>query len=474
MEKAKRLPSVRLPARAGIWGIISSLVARGVGVVGTPIFTRLLTPAEYGLYPLYTTWSALIGVVATMGLTGGAIYRGMQRYSDRRESFLSAALGLMLTGFLGLVLLGIIFGRALSAVSGLSLSVIALLLSEVMLSGVIALTAAKHRYLYEYKTLSFINIISAIGTPVISVAFVTLTPYRAEARIFGSLITAFIIATPQLIVLIRSGKRLYDREIWRYLLRVNIPLLPHYAASSLILRVSELVIGRAYGTEPLGKYSVAMSVGLALTVLTNGLGQVFSPWVLRKLSCGRLGVVRELLYRSASGLLLCSLLLLTIAPEVLAVISPPEYHDALPAVYPLALSVGAMFISASIMSAETYYEKSVHSALPTVAVAAVSSAVAILVLPLVDYRFSALFTLASYLSLAVLNAITFKRLAGNSIIDLKRFSLLFSLSIFYAALIFLLRGVLLSRVLLAIPLLPPLFVIARRVWRQVREPHSAK
>ena len=75
LEKTKRVPSVRLPARAGIWGIISSVVARGVGVVGTPIFTRLLTPAEYGLYPLYTTWAALIGVVATMGLTGSAIYR---------------------------------------------------------------------------------------------------------------------------------------------------------------------------------------------------------------------------------------------------------------------------------------------------------------------------------------------------------------------------------------------------------------
>ena len=61
MEKVRATSGVRLPAKATIWNIISAALARGVGAIGTPIFTRLLAPSEYGLYPLYTTW---LGVVS--------------------------------------------------------------------------------------------------------------------------------------------------------------------------------------------------------------------------------------------------------------------------------------------------------------------------------------------------------------------------------------------------------------------------
>ncbi len=459
---------MKLPARASFWGIISGLVARGVGVVGTPIFTRLLTPAEYGLFPLYTTWLSVASSVITVGITGSAIYRGLQRHKENIDGFISATLGLSLFVSLVAILVGGIFSSTISRLSGLSPAVLAMLGGEVLLSSVISVRSARLRFEYRYKELAAINIISAVGTPLISVLFATLSPYRAEARILGSLIMTAIIALPQLSVLSRGGK-LYNTDVWRYLARVNLPLIPHYLSTSLLLRISEMVIGRTHGRAALARYSVAISVGLALTVVTNALGQVISPWILRKISAKEFDRIRRTLTLTLAGLLSLSLMLLSVAPELIRIITTAEYIDALPAVYPLALSVGGMFISSAVTSGEVYYERGARTTLPSVITAILSSGAALLILPRVDYRFSALFTLLSYILLATLQCTVFKRLSQRSIVDGKRCAAIYAVSIVYALLLLLLREVPLSRLLLAIAILPILLYLAGKIWREIKE-----
>ncbi len=469
MERTKRAPKLRLPARAGVWNILSAIVARGVGVVGTPIFTRLLTPTEYGLYPLYTTWLGVLTSVLTLGLTGGAILRGFQRYEGRRVEFLSAAMGLFLTVFGTCSVVVLLFLGEISRLSGLSASVLGMLLSEILLSGIISFMLARQKYEYKYRETALINILSAVGVPLVSVALVRYTPYHAEARIVGSLLVSALIAIPLFYKMMRGCDRLYNKEIWRYLLSVSLPLLPSLISSSLILRASEMVIATSHGSEALGKYSVAISVGLALTVITNGLGQVFAPWILRRISAGEVAVAREYVMLAMRGLILTALLLLSVAPELIKIITPPPYHDALPAVYPLMLSVVAMFISNVTMSGGLYYEKNARASLPTVIVAVLSVAVAVLLLPSLDYRFAGVFTLLGYTLLAILNSLGFHRLSGERLVDTGATLGALSLGALYATVLYLLRGILVARLIMAVIILPILFNTARRVWQGVKE-----
>ena len=468
MEETKKRQTFKLPAKAGIWNIASGLVARAIGVAGTPIFTRLLTPAEYGLYPHYTTWLSVVSAVVATGLTGSAIYRGLQRYRERKEEFISAATGLGLTAVALLILIGIPISAFLVSITGLDGKILLALASEIAFSTIIALRSAMLRYEYKYKALSLINLSSSILTPALSIALVLLTPLRAEARIIGSLIASVSVAIPTLLHTAGKGG-LYNAEIWKYLMRVNLPLLPHYASSALILRVSEMVIGKEHGATALAKYSVGISVGLAMTFLSNALIQASSPWILRKVSLGEHKRVRELITLAIGAILCVSLLLLSGAPEILAIITPPEYKDALPTVYPLALSVSAMFMSSAITSAEVYYERSARLSLPTVITAVLSTSLALIILPGADYRLSSLFTLASYILLAILSAATFKKISGEEIVDGKKCALIFAFGGLYALLLFAFRDVLISRILLSLPIIPLLYSLIRRVYSEIRE-----
>ena len=90
MQRAQRKSGLRLPARASLWYVLSSAAARGVSMLGTPIFTRLLSPEEYGLYPLFNLWLGLFFAFATLELTGSALYRALQRFEGERAQVLSA------------------------------------------------------------------------------------------------------------------------------------------------------------------------------------------------------------------------------------------------------------------------------------------------------------------------------------------------------------------------------------------------
>lgn len=468
MEKTKS-GGLKLPMRAGLWGIASSILARGIGVLGTPIFTRLLLPEEYGLYPLYTTYLSLGEAVIVTSLSGSLIYRGLEKHRRDPDGYIAGAVGfaLLLSGVL--LVLGVLLSGILYSVTGLSEKYIAVLCLELGASAVIGIRSARCRFLYDYKTLAFLNLIVAFGAPMISVLLIKLAGLGGEGRIFGSALIIVLVALPLLYETAKQGGGLIKTSIWRELLGEVLRIAPHYLASSLILRSGSMVIGSVFGTDAVGKYSVALSLGLGLNVVSGALTGSLSPWVTRKLSTGSGQAVSALTYRSFVGILLVALIFLAAAPELMLVLAPSGYTEALPAVYPLALSVGVVFLSNMSLSGCVYYGGGWRSSIATVLASGFALGLSLLILPRVHYTAAAAICLVSYLLLAVLQAINYRSLSGEWLYNLGRAAIFFSVCTVYAVALYLLRDVLLSRVLLALVPLPPLFVLVRGVIREAKE-----
>ncbi|MBR2343849.1 MAG: lipopolysaccharide biosynthesis protein [Clostridia bacterium] len=463
-----RPEAFRLPAKAGAWYIVSGVLSRGIGVFGTPIFTRLLTPDEYGLFPLYNTWLSLFGVFATLELAGGVIHRGMQKYVGRESDFMKSALALIFIVFSSFCTLYFTFSERINTLTGLGTRVTVLLLWQVFLGTLGTLYTSRCRYLYKYRTVAAFNILSSLAAPIISVAVIALTPIRAEARIVGSVATAALGAAAALLLMSREGGRVRG-DMCRFLLRFNLPLLPHYLASSLILRIGEISVGRAYGRAALGKYSVAMSVGLSLTMITNGISSALGPWLLRKIKAGRFSEISSLLLIITRALALCAALAMCVAPEALALITTAEYRDTLPAIYPLLLTTIPIFLSGAFTSGAMYYEKNAASSLYGVMAALIATALSLILLPYFHYTAAGIFALVAYLALAALGAVGFRRLSGVYPISPPRALSVISLSLLLAALLYALRGIVISRLLFGLAFLLLLAGTAKKIYARIRE-----
>ena len=469
MENIKKLTSLRVPAKASLWYVISGGFARAIGALSVPIFTRLLSPEEFGVFSLYSSWLGIFTVLVTLEITGSVIYRGFQRFEDKKDEFASATLGLLGAIFVGFCALYFAFYGFIEAFIGLSTSISIFMFVEILGIEITSLYLAKAKFEYKYKAVSAINIISAILIPFSAIVLILLTKIRSEARIYASSILTLAIAIPLFIIILRKSDKLYSKEMWCYLIKHSIPLLPHYFAVSLILRAAEISIGRNYGTASLGQYSVAMSVGMILTVVTGGILSALTPWIMRKIREGRIDKVRDFLLLLTRALSLLALLVLAAAPEILSILAAEGFRSALPSIYPLEIAAILSFISGAIISASAYYEKGAFSSLASISAAAVSVLLAFLVLPRTDYRLAGIFALVSYLIMALFSSFIFKRLSGEYPINIKKTLLILLLTTAYATVLYAFRNAIVSRFFLALPILSLLLISAKDIYERIKE-----
>ena len=70
MNKIKKLlnkyNAFSLPLKATLWFTICNFLQRGIGMITTPIFTRLMPTEEYGLFSTYISWESVLFMLVSL------------------------------------------------------------------------------------------------------------------------------------------------------------------------------------------------------------------------------------------------------------------------------------------------------------------------------------------------------------------------------------------------------------------------
>ena len=449
IKKGRRLT---LPARASMWYTATSAIERGISFIFTPIFTRTLSPEEYGLYPLYVSYMSLFTILITLELGGNVIYRALARFKGREDELICSSLGVILILF-GIVLSAIlIFPEYLSAITGLGRETLIFLAVQVLLNGVVGLYVAKCRYTYEYKAASLINLVPAVLSPTLSLVLIKFTRVRATARIVAPLIISTLVALPIAVRIVRQGKRLLSREILSFIFRVDLPLLPHFVAAAVTAQSGKIIVGRSFGEEALAKYSVVFSMGFVFSLITFGINSALAPWVNRKLAEKNEDKIAATIDPLFSLFALMTLSGLCFSPEGLAFLAPREYGSALGAIYPLSLSVLTGFLVTVINAVLLFYEKSHLISTASIIAAAINLLLGITITAKYGYIAAALVQLASSLILFIISAAMLGGVSHKTIIRPYRQLGVITFSAAVSVILYLLRHAFVSRMLILLAL----------------------
>ena len=84
IKKTERLSA---PAKASFVLMLTQLIPKGLAVITTPIFTRLLTTAEYGQVSVFFSWYEILVIFSGFCLSKGVFNNGMLDYKDDRDCF---------------------------------------------------------------------------------------------------------------------------------------------------------------------------------------------------------------------------------------------------------------------------------------------------------------------------------------------------------------------------------------------------
>ena len=71
-------------ARAGVWLVICNILVKGINFITIPLFTRLMTAAEYGNLTVYLSSTELVLILSAWDISYGAYQKGLYKYEDTR------------------------------------------------------------------------------------------------------------------------------------------------------------------------------------------------------------------------------------------------------------------------------------------------------------------------------------------------------------------------------------------------------
>lgn len=435
--------SMSVAAKAAIWFVFCNLMQKGISTITVPIFTRLLTTEEYGVYSLYLSWFNVFSIVTSLNLYYGVFNNALNKIRDKRgrDIYISSMLGLTATLTLILTLLYLPFQDFWSHILGLSKMVIWLMLAELLVEPALHFWQGRQRFEYRYKIMVGITLLKSALNPILGLIFVLLEQeQKATARIFSVVLAEVAVAGTLLVLQAYRGRVFFRKKHWCYALGFNIPLIPHYLSGTILSQGDRIMIQHMVGESAVGIYSVAYSIGMLVQLFTNAINNSITPWMYENLNQKNYRNIRKninyiLLFLAGIIIALCFFV-----PELVLIFGSEEYYNAIYVVPPVASSVYFIFLYNIFAIPQMYCEKQQFMAVASVCAAGLNIVLNAIFIPIFGYYAAGYTTVVSYIVYSVGHFIFTRRICKKEMGSFKMFDssmiLLISAGVFLCSIVF--------------------------------------
>lgn len=422
ITKYRLLPQ---PVKATLWFLACGVLQKGIGTITIPVFTRILTTEEYGLYTLFNSWLELLGVIITLRLSFGVFMQGLVRYDRDKDEYTSALQGLTTLLTLVALLVYIPFREFWNGLTSLNTFLMLSLFASIWATAMFGFWSVRQREQYKYRALVAVTLTVSLIAPVSGIlAVLSTTVFKVEARVLTLVIVEVVVYGAMFVYYMVKGRRLFVREYWIQALKFNIPLVPHYLSQSALNQADRVMINSIVGASAAGIYGLANSVAWIMTVVSQALMNSLNPWLYKRIrqnECDRIGNVA---YVAIAVVGAANLFLIALAPEIIYLFAPAQYQEAVWLIPPLASSAFLIFMYDMFAVFEFYFERTKLVAFASMVGALVNIALNAVFIPLLGYVTAAYTTLISYfvfilMHYAFMRKIQRREMNGFKVYDLK-------------------------------------------------------
>ena len=431
-------------AKAATWFTFCSFFQQGISLLTTPIFTRILSESDYGIVAVYNSWLALLTVFCTLNLSGGVFNNGMVTYEKSRDKYVAAMQGLSVTVTVVIFLVYCLFSSQWNMVIGLPPLLVQLMFLQILMIPSVNFWMVRQRFELKYKVLVFVTIGMSVATPILGILFIVLSSDKALGQIFSFVLVQTVFGLSLMIYQFKRGCSFFDKKAWLFALKFNIPLLPHYLALMVLNQINRILINNFYGPENAGLFSIAFSAAGLLSVLTSAINATLVPWAYGKFKENKHSDMRKVATNLTVVMSCAMLLMVVVAPEIVAILAPSSYFEAVYLIPPMAIGFLFAFVSYLTGTVEFYYEATLGVAIASVLCALLNIVLGIIVIPKCGYASAAYVTLICYVLWSLMRYISMRKvlkkrkIVGQPFSGIKVYSiiLLFSFIAFLVLLLY--------------------------------------
>lgn len=358
--------------KASLWFTVCNILQKGISMLSVPIFTRLMTVEEYGVYSVYQSWYNILIIVVTLNLFAGVLNKGMVKYEDDRWGFLSSIQTLSSIVTVIFFLSFIIVPTFWSNLLGLKYELILILFFQFLFAPSFMYWSAKQRYEYSYKSLVWVTVIMSLLGPLLGIISVSLLEDKTFGLIFSFGIVQICFGVIFYLYISIKGKKFYIKEYWKYALAFNLPLIPHYLSQMFLIQSDRIMIDKLIGSGSAAIYSVAYNVSLIMSLVTNSLVATYIPSLYADLKNGNIKDIQDRSLTLNIIVAVLTFIAMLFGPELIKLFATDEYYSAIWIIPPVAMSVFFNSIYTVFVNIEFYYEKTCYVMYVTIILAALN------------------------------------------------------------------------------------------------------
>ena len=402
---------------------IASFATSGINYLTTPIFTRLLSGAEYGTVAVYNSWYSIVRVFASMTLIfPGILNVGLYDHKENRWKYLSSMLGI--TTLCSLVL-GILYGLCpgvFQRMLGLDHSLMVLMIMSCFALPATTFWTMKQRYEYRYKATFFVSVGSAVLAQAVAVAAVMLGDGHLDrVRLWSAGLVNMAVGLVLFVWILKQGRTFVDLPLWKKTFLVALPLIPHYLGGELLSSMDKIMIDALVGKREAGIYALAAILSALGILLWRALTVLFNPFVNARLGSREFGRIRETVKPLMLVVGVMCIIASLAAPEIIRLLATEEYLAGVFVVPPVAAGIFIHAMYDTFAAVSFFHKKSTRIMTATLTAAAVNLVGNFVGIKLFGYIAAGYTTLVSNLVLTAMHYRNARRIEREEIYD-PRFS----------------------------------------------------
>lgn len=313
----------------------SSLLVKALGFILLPVYTLFLSPDDYGITNLVSSFTQVATFVVAFSLYS-AVIRFYTDYKDDRvklKRFYGTTIVFVLISGSFFISLGFIFHNLLASwlFSGISFyPVVAVALLTLIFVCLHTVHQSIMQGMQHGKKLTVVNLCFFVFEVGLNLLFIGVFRLGAVGVLLARLIVNICYFIYMLIDLKKNDLVIFcvDIKILREVLKYSIPLMPHNLSTHIANFASRIFINNNGNLSSVGLYSVASQFGAIIDLVQASVNKAFAPWFYETMNTNDKESKREILRLSRFLIILYSLIYMVIglfSQEVIILLTNEKY-----------------------------------------------------------------------------------------------------------------------------------------------------
>lgn len=406
--------------KAGIGYTIGNILIKGISFLSLPLFSRLMTTDEFGVYNVFISYESILFVLIGLAMHSSLRSANLE-FKNQINEYTSS---ITIIYFLNLIIytsIVLLLGKRISNLLGFDISILFLLIFYSFSTAILTLYHNRIAIDYAYKRYLVVALINTITNIVFSLVLL-LTVFKSQkdvGRIIGVTVSMSSLAVILIISFFKKAKPRINMNYWKFAIKYSIPIVPHGISQVLLAQFDRIMIRKMVSDSAAGIYSLAGNIKIILTLISESISTAWATWFFYEINEGHNKEIQNRAKQLCGMFAVFSIGLMAISPELILILGGNNYILGKYVAIPMIMDAFLLFVYSIVVQVEYYKKKTIYIMTGTMIAAVINVITNYIFIKRYGFVAAAYTTLFSYIVYLILHVVISRKLAGFFVVELK-------------------------------------------------------